>query len=130
MNATESKTSVAELLKALTHETSTLVRQEVQLASAEIGQKVTRGAQDMGAVLLGGSIAHAGLLVLLGAAVVALLPWVSLLMAALLVGGVALLSGGALLMSGLASLKKLDVTPEETVKSLRQNKAWLKEQLR
>jgi predicted phage tail protein len=130
MSADAGKASVGELLKVLTRETGTLVRQEVQLASAEMRQKVERGTHDVGIVALGGAVAHAGFLVLLGAALVALLPWVSIVMAALLVGGVAFLSGIVLLVSGLSRLKKLDVTPEKTVTTLRQDKTWLKEQFR
>jgi len=65
--------SLGDLFSDLSRETTTLVRQEVQLAKAELTQSATEVARGIGMLLAGGAIAYAGLLFLLLAIVFGLI---------------------------------------------------------
>ena len=122
--------SLGELLGALSRETGTLVRQEVQLAGAEMSAKGKTAAKHLSLVLSGGGFAHVGLLVVLLGVVFVIGQWLPLWAGAFIVGAVVAIGGVVMLMSGLASLRKLDLTPTQAVEVLREEKALLKEQFR
>jgi hypothetical protein len=121
--------SIGELFAELAGETSTLVRQEMQLAKTELSQKATEAATDAAWVGAGGALLHAGLLALVAAAIIGLgqiVPaWVSALVIGLVVAGV----GYLLVKKGLDAFKRLDPAPRETIETLRDDKNWAKEQL-
>ena len=77
----------------------------------------------------GGLIAFSGWLVLLAAAVLGLshilAPW----LAALIVGLAVLALGGALLIFGKSRVRTDAVVPRRTINSLREDGAWLRNQL-
>ena len=122
--------SLTELIGELTLETAVLVRQEVQLASAEMGVKARDAARDARLTILGGAVAQAGFVTVLLAVAFALAEWIPLWLSALLMGAIALLGGTSLALLGLAALKRLDPIPTEAVEALRADRAWLKERLR
>jgi len=122
--------SLAELFGHLTRETGVLVRQEVQLATVEMGQKASVAGRDLRIMAAGWALAHAGLLVVMAALVILVSAYLPLWASALLIGGAALLAGWVLLMSGLASLRRLSPVPKEVLETLREDRAMLKEQLR
>jgi hypothetical protein len=123
--------SLGELFGDLTHEITTLVRQEVYLAKTEISQKATRVGRNAVYLVLGGALAYAGLLSLLAATVMGLMAaGLSGWLAALLVGMVIAGIGGGLALKGLAGIKHVDPVPQETVRTLKENEQWAKEQLK
>ena len=122
--------SLRDLLGMLTRETSTLVRQEVELAGAEVKAKAKTAATDVGLLVGGAAVAYAGLLVLLAALVVGIAAWMPLWLSALVIGAFVLVAGGVLAATGVAALKRLDPAPSQTLETLREDKAWLKEQFR
>ena len=65
--------SLGDLFSDLSRETTTLVRQEVQLAKAELTQSATEAARGIGMLVAGGAVAYAGLLFLLLAIVFGLI---------------------------------------------------------
>jgi Flp pilus assembly protein TadB len=122
--------SIGELFTELTQETSTLVRQEIQLAKAEMSQKASRVGKDIGFLAAGGAVAYAGFLAIL-AGIIALLGlvipvWVS----ALLVGIVVAVIGYFLVRKGLDALKQEDPAPQETMESLKEDRQWMRDQRR
>ncbi|CCF83879.1 phage holin family protein [Nitrolancea hollandica] len=128
MEQPKEERSVGELLSELTREVSTLFRQEVALAKTEMSQKASKAGKDVGYLAAGGAIAYAGFLVILAGVVLALglvLPWWA---SALIVGVVVALIGYLLFHKGQTALKKVDLTPQETVETLKEDKQWLKEQ--
>jgi uncharacterized membrane protein YqjE len=127
---TKSAPSVGELLTSLVAETGTLVRQEVHLASTEMGHKAKKAASDMGMVGLGGALAHAGILSLMFALVLGLGTFVPMWASALALGLVAVVVGYVLVRSGLTALRGLDPVPQKTLQTLNADKAWMKEQFR
>lgn len=122
--------SIGELFAELATETSTLVRQEVQLAKTEITQKVTSAGKDVGMIGAGGALAYAGLLALIAAVIIGLGQLIPMWLSALIVGLVVVGIGYMLIQSGLTALKRIDPTPRETIESLKEDKEWVKEQTR
>ncbi len=121
--------SVGELLRELSAETSTLVRQEVQLAKAELTEKGKQAGK--GAGLLGGAAVMG--LALLGAftafliAVIALaVPvWLSALIVTVLYGVIA----GVLALAGKKALQQAGpAKPEQTIDTLKEDAQWAKTQ--
>jgi len=123
--------SLGELFADLARESSTLLRQEVQLAKTELSQKVSGLSRDMASVAIGGLVAYAGLLAILAALIIGLasagLPW---WVAALLVGVIVAGIGYGLIQRGLTSLKREDLAPRRTMESLHEDAQWAKEQVR
>ena len=121
--------SLGELFAELARETSTLVRQEVELAKTEMSQKAVRVGRDVGFLAIGGAVLYAGFLALLAALIVGLgqlgLPW---WLSALLVGLVVAAVGGFLIQQGLAALRREDLAPRQTIATLKEDAEWAREQ--
>jgi len=122
--------SLGELFAELAKETGTLVRQEVELARVELGQKASRLGRDIAALAVGGAVAYAGVLALVAAAILALgeagLPWwLSALIVGIVVAGV----GYALVARARTALKAADLAPRQTVETLKEDREWAKEQI-
>jgi hypothetical protein len=122
--------SLGELFADLARDMGVLVRQEVGLASTEMTHKATRMAQNVVVAAIGGLVAYAGLLAILAAIIIGLaaagLAWWQ---AALLVGVVVTVIGGVLIRRGLEALKHADLTPAQTVRTLKEDTQWAKEQM-
>jgi hypothetical protein len=120
--------SLGELFSELSQETTTLIRQEVNLAKTEMSQKASRVGKDVGFLVAGGAVAYAGLLAVI-AGVIALLGLViPLWLSALLVGLVVAAIGYFLVRRGLDALKQEDLAPRETIETLKEDKEWAKDQ--
>jgi len=128
MTERKEERSLGELFAELASETSTLVRQEVELAKTEMTQKATRVGRDVGAIGAGGAIAYAGLLVLLAAVTLGLGQLIPLWLSALIVGAIVVFIGYMVVQRGLQALKRADLTPRETIQSLKEDTEWAKEQ--
>jgi hypothetical protein len=122
--------SIGELFGELTQDMTLLVRQEIQLARAELEQKTSHIGRNLGTVGTGGFTAYVGALALVAALilfladVVGMTAWVS----SLIVGGVLAITGYLILQRGLRSLKQTDLTPRRTVETLKDDVQWAKEQ--
>jgi len=122
--------SLGELFADLSRETTTLVRQEVDLAKTEMTQKASRVLKNIGFLAIGGAVAYAGFLAIIAAVIIllaAILPW---WLSALLVGVVIAAIGAFLIWKGLDALKKEDLVPRETLETLKEDQEWAKEQVR
>jgi phosphate/sulfate permease len=129
--------SIGQLLKELTQESSTLLKQEVNLAKTEMSEKASRVGANLGAVAVGGSVALLGAIALLLAAVYGLTSIlnnfmsqeVAVWLAPLIVGLILAAVGYSLIKKALATLKQESITPQRTTQSLQENKEWLKEKI-
>jgi hypothetical protein len=122
--------SLGDLFSDLSRETTTLVRQEVQLAKAELTQSATEAARGIGMLVAGGAVAYAGLLFLLLAIVYGLIEagwdaWLS----ALVVGLVVVAVGAILVLRARESLKPANLAPRRTIETLKEDQEWAKEQI-
>lgn len=129
--------SIGQLLKELTHESSTLLKQEMNLAKTEMSEKASRVGANLGEVAVGGAVAFLGAIALLLAVVYGLTSLLSKFMslgaaawlAPLIVGAVLAAVGYSLIKKALATLKQESLTPQRTTQSLQENKAWLKQKI-
>ena len=122
--------SLGELFTELLQETTTLVRQEVNLAKAEITQKASRAGRHVGALAAGGAVAYAGLLAILAGLIVLLDEIMPLWLSALLVGVAVAVVGYFLVRRGLDALKREELAPRQTIETIKQDKQWAKDQTR
>jgi hypothetical protein len=120
--------SLGELFSELSQETTTLIRQEVNLAKTEMSQKASRVGKDVGFMAAGGAVAYAGLLAILAGAIVLLGQVIPMWLSALLVGLVVAGLGYFLVRRGLDALKQEDLAPRQTMETLKEDKEWAKDQ--
>jgi fatty acid desaturase len=121
--------SLGELFSDLARETSTLVRQEVELAKTEMTQKASRAGKDVAMMAVGGAVIYAGFLALLAALIAGIVaaglaPWLS----ALIVGVAVVAVGGALVWQGREALRRVNLAPRQTIHTLKEDAAWVKQQ--
>jgi len=120
--------SLGELFADLVQELTTLVRQEIALARTELSQKASQVGRNIGFLALGGAVAYAGFLALVAAAIIALgelgVPW---WLSALIVGLVVAGAGYLLVRRGLDALRQTDLTPQQTIETLREDAQLVKE---
>ena len=122
--------SIAALLSDLANETVLLVRQELALFKAELQEKFGRMGQGAMALGAGVFIALSGWGVLLAAAVLGLATVLPAWLAALIIAIVALAIGGILIFFGKSRFDADALVPRRTLRSLREDEAWLRERLR
>ena len=120
--------SLGELFSELSQETTTLIRQEVNLAKTEMSQKASRVGKDVGFMAAGGAVAYAGLLAILAGVIALLALVIPLWLSALLVGVVVAGLGYFLVRKGLDALKQEDLAPRDTIQTLKEDKQWAKDQ--
>jgi hypothetical protein len=120
---------VAALLSDLAGETSTLVRQEIALFKAELSEKLGRTGVGAGALAAGAVIAFSGWLALVAAAILGLshllAPWLS----AVIIGILVIALGAGLALFGKSRLKADALVPRRTLNSLREDEAWIRDQI-
>jgi uncharacterized membrane protein YqjE len=122
---------VGELLKQLSEETTSLVKQEIDLAKAEMSEKGKQAG--LGAGMFGGA-GVSGLLALIFlslAAVAALDTGMRTWLAALIVGVVWAAAAGALALTGKNRVQQATPpAPEQAIESSKEDVQWAKTQAR
>ncbi len=130
--------TLPNLLRDLRDETTTLLRQEVALAKAELKENASNLTSHAVQIAIGGFVAYAGVIVLLiglGLLVSWLLVragmapdvalWVS-------IGGVGLIVsaiGATMLAKAKNAMTHDDLVPRQTIETLRQDKDWAQSKL-
>lgn len=131
-NENRNNRSVVDLLRSLAFEMRDLVRDEVQLAKAEITTNVTRAGSGAMSVAVGGLIAFAGFLVLLDAAVIALAKLFeadNVWAAPLIVGLVVIAVGYGMVKSAQKRLDPHNLAPRRAARSVRADAVMFKEKV-
>jgi hypothetical protein len=128
MQAQHDNRSLGDLFATLATQTSTLVRQEVDLAKTELTQKATRAGREAGMIAVGGVLALGGYLALVAALIIVLSQFMPLWLSALVVGLVLAGVGYIIIQQGLQALRRLDPAPRQTIATLKDDIAWAKEQ--
>jgi predicted lipid-binding transport protein (Tim44 family) len=122
---------IGELLKQLSEETTTLVRQELDLAKAEMAQKGKQAG--IGAGMFGGAGVGAllGLAALTTAAIAALDSAMALWLAAVIVGLLWLAVAGVLALQGKRKVQAATPpVPQQTQESVKEDVEWAKTRAR
>ena len=121
---------LGDLFSDLATEMSNLVRQEVALAKVEVSQKAKYVGRNVGYLVVGGAVAYAALLAIIAAIIMLLdkvLPnWGAALLVGVLVAGI----GWLLIGKALSALQQADMTPRETVETLKEDAAWMKQRIK
>lgn len=117
--------SLGDLLAELSRETAQLVRKEVELATTEMTAKAKKAGAGAGIAAAGGALMHAGLLVLLAAAVIGLAQiGVDAWLSAIVVAVVTIGAGYLLVNKGLGQVRRTGVAPTQTIETLKETATW------
>lgn len=120
--------SVAELLKQLSEQTQTLVRDEIQLALLELKDKGKKAGLGAGLFGASGMIALFGVATLIAALVLALATAVDAWLAALIVAVVLLALAGLLALTGKREIEEaIPPVPQEALASTKDDVEVVKE---
>lgn len=123
--------TIGELFRSMSEDLSALVRDEIRLAQAEVGQKAKKAGIGIGAFGGAGVVALYGLGVLIAAAVLGLSNVVSPWLAALIVAVVLFVVAGIAALVGKKQLSQAaPPVPTETIASVKTDVAEIKESIR
>jgi hypothetical protein len=117
--------SLGELFSELTRDLSALFHQEIALAKVELKQTATKAGKGVGYLAGGAILAYTGFLALIAALIIGLgqagLPW---WLSAFIVGIVVAGAGGYLIWTGLNNLKQVQIAPQNTIETLKEDAEW------
>lgn len=123
--------SLGTLFSDLWRGTTTLAREEAQLAKNEMLEKAAQAVSSVGTIAAGGAVVFAGFLALMLAAINALMPMLppdmSQWLSPLIVGAVVMLVGFVALSGARSQLKARNLMPTRTLHSLQRDGQVLKE---
>lgn len=130
--STTGEHGLGELLRELADDSAALLKQEVELAKAEMRENVRAVARDAAMVAAGGAVALVGALVLVAFLVLLLGDVLAdeYWLGALIVGAVLLAIGGLLAWTNLKSLRRDDLKPDRTIETLKEDKQWVQSEIR
>lgn len=136
--AYEDGRSIGQLLRELSSDGRTLVRQEVELAKAEMGEKVRFYTDHAISMAIGGGLLLVALLAVSTAVVYGLivlfdlfLPFgVAVWLAPLALGTVLGVIGLGMVKKAKQTLARESVVPQRTVATLREDKDWVQSKVR
>ena len=121
-----SQASLGELFSEVSNDLSTLLRQEVELAKAEMKQEVSKAAKGAG-MLAGGGFAGYFAMFFLSLALMYLINLaVPLGWAAAIVGALYGALAAFLGLSGKAKLQSVSPAPTQTIETLKEDAQWAK----
>jgi hypothetical protein len=118
--------TIGQLFIELTQELRLLFRQEMELFTAEMKEKVTGAGKDAAVIGAGGILVATGLLVLVAAMVLGLATVLPAWVAAVVVGAAFIAAGAISVLVGRKALKHLEIKPEQTAESLKETAQWIK----
>jgi putative superfamily III holin-X len=116
---------VRSLLRQLLRDLSTLCRQEIALAKADLSGSLCAARRSIAVLMVGGAVLFCGLLALLSAAILGLGTIMPMWLAALVVGSTVAILGCVLLKVGQSGVGTVRLTPMQSKESLRRDKAVL-----
>jgi uncharacterized membrane protein YqjE len=122
--------SMGQLFKDLSDDLSTLMRQELALAQAEMTQKGKKAGLGIGLLGVGGLLGVVGLLALTATIIALLATTMQVWVAALIVTAVYFILAGALALVGKNRVAEaVPPLPEQTTATLKEDAQWAKTQL-
>ncbi|HET9762251.1 MAG TPA: phage holin family protein [Casimicrobiaceae bacterium] len=122
---------ITDILRDLLAQITALMRNEGELARAEMSEKIDQTVRGMVFVVAGAVLLIPALVILLAAAVAAIMAaGIEPYWAALIVGGAALIVGLALVLGGKSSLGLRNLAPRRTMDHLRRDVSVARNQLR
>jgi uncharacterized membrane protein YqjE len=128
--ATDRDRSFSDVLEDVVSNVQGIIRSEVRLAKAEIQEETVKAGKAARIVGFGVVLAVYGLgfllLTCLYALETAITPWFAALIMMLLVG----IPAAVLVIAGIKRMKRVDPRPDKTIRTIRENLEWAKDQMR
>lgn len=118
--------SVPEVLQDIVGNLQEIIRSEFLLAKTELKEEASRAAKPVATFAVGSALGFYGIGFLLLAAVYGLSTVMAGWLAALLVGTILAIVAIVLMSSSAKKLKRLNPTPDKTMRSLEENVQWAK----
>ncbi|GHB60969.1 hypothetical protein GCM10010347_33810 [Streptomyces cirratus] len=120
----QTEPSIGDLIGEIGADLAHLVRDEIELAKAEIKQESTKAGKAAG--MLGGAGYAGHLALLLGSLTIvfALAHVMDIAWAALIVTAVWAVAGAVLFVNGRAQLRTVNLKPEQTVEAVKEDVRW------
>ncbi len=106
-----------------------LLRQEANLATAEVTEKATLAGRDAALVATGGVLGVGAYFAIITALIELLAAVLPRWLAAFVVGGALAAGGAALAKQGLDALRQEDLVPRRTLESVQATGEWAKDQI-
>jgi hypothetical protein len=125
----ENHRPLGELFSELSNGMNRLFRDEIELAKAEMSQKLSHVFKDVAFLIIGGFVGYGAFLLLLTAAVLGLAMVLPLWLSALLIGLAACGVAYSLIQKGISDLKHSGIKPEKTIQTVKEDVKWAKEQI-
>jgi hypothetical protein len=133
------ETSITDLIRRLRDDSTTLIRDEVALAKTEVSEKISMLGKNLGSILAGAMVGYSALVLLLiaigslaaeGLISVGLAPamahFVGLASVAIVVG----IISAVMVTKAIENLKTASLAPQRTIESLRNDKEFVKQQIK
>jgi len=128
--AHDGERSFANVLENVVGDIQEIIRAEVRLAKAEVREETVKAGRAAGMLGAGAVLAlYAGGLLLLTALFAletALAPWVAALILTAMVG----IAAAVLVSVGRKRVKQVDPRPDKTIRTIKENVAWVRNQTR
>ena len=126
-----SNRSIADVLRDVIAQVTTLLRKETELARVELSENISRAALGLGLIVGGAVLLIPALVILLEAAVAALEQnGMRPAEAAGIIGGIVLVLGFILIGIGISRLRVKNLMPNKTIQQLQQDATAAKQQMR
>jgi uncharacterized membrane protein YqjE len=119
--------SFGELLSELADTSAALIRDQIELAKEEMRENLAKLRSGLIALALSALVGMLALATLCAAAVIGLGILMGIGLAALVVGLGLAAVGGIMASVGIGRLKRTRLKPKETIRSLKEDKEWLKD---
>ena len=130
MTAPQMQRSVPEILEDIASNLTHIVRAEFRLAKTELKEGAEKVAGPGAALGAGVALAFYGLGFLFLAAVYALSLVMAGWLAALIVGGVLAVTAGILIGAGGMKLRRVNLAPDKTIRTLEEDVQWARQQIK
>jgi uncharacterized membrane protein YqjE len=130
MTAPRMQRSVPEILEDIVSNLTQIVQAEFRLAKTELKEGAEKAAVPGATLGAGLVVAFYGFGFLLLAAVYALSLIMAGWLATLVVGGVLVIAAGILIGAGGTKLKRANLVPGKTIRTLEENVQWAKQQIK
>lgn len=120
--------SVPEVLQDIIGNFEQIIRSEMRLAKTEVREEAAKAVKPGINLGIGIVLGFYGVGFLLLATVYGLATVTANWLAAVIVGGVVAIVGVILVSAAMSKLKRLDPTPDKTIRSMEENVQWAKDQ--
>lgn len=122
--------SLGDLFTELANESSQLIRQEVALAQAEITQKVVKAGINVSYLVVGGSVAFVAFQAIVAALIIGLGTFIgNYWLSALIIGIIVAIAAYFMVSTAIETLKEMQITPQKTKETIKEDVKWVKEQV-